>query len=232
MIKRSDDYQPKAETARSIKSRTRRLLSDNKIDEIGRYYEDEPRVRRAVLSLLFDSKPEICLRAARAIGEISGIEARESTDVPRETIRKILWQMGEESGGLCWYGPEAIGEILVEAPELLGDFWRILVVYTEEEPFERGSFRALYRLADKYGKLGEDHENTLLAGLGDDDPTVRAYSILGLAKLGGDVAAHAERLTGDGGEAQIFDNDTGGFERKTVGEIAVDIIESSPGIDR
>ncbi len=232
MIKRSDDYQPKAETARSIKSRTRRLLADNRIAEVGEYFENEPRVRRAVMSLLFDRKPEMCLRAARAIGAISRIEAREDVAIPRETIRKIFWQMGEESGGLCWYGSEAVGEILVEVPELISDFWRILVVYTKEEPFERGSFRALYRLADKYGKLGEDHASTFLTGLDDNDPSIRAYSILGLAKTGENAVAHAKRLTADGEEALIFDNATGEFERRTVGEIASDVTESSSGNNR
>ena len=229
MIKRKSDYTVKSQSARSIKSRVRQLLVDYRIDEIVDYFNDEPRVRRALMSLLFDSDPKICMRSVFTLGRVSGREAESDADAARETIRKILWQMGEESGGLCWYGSEAIGEILINVPELVNDFWNILVVYTKEEPFERGSYRALYRLSGEYGKLGDDHTTAFVSGLEEHDPAIRIYSLLGLSLIGADEITIADSLVEDKSETEIFENETGEFEKRTVGTVASDVLESFSG---
>jgi len=229
MIKRKSDYKSKTQTARTIKKKVRELLIDYRVDEIVGYFDNEPRVRRALMSLLFDKDPGICMRAVFALGKVSGLEAKTDMEAVRETIRKILWQMGEESGGLCWYGSEAIGEILINVPELVNDFWNILVVYTKEEPFERGSYRALFRLAGEYGKLGDDIIEAFVNGLSESDPAIRIYSLLGLSRIGADETEIADRLVGDNATAEIFDNETGEFKTHIVAETASDVLESFSG---
>jgi hypothetical protein len=68
--------------------------------------------------------------------------------VLRDTIRKLLWTMTEESGGIGWSAPDMIGEIIRSDFAEFSDVIPILWSYREEESFRPGVLWAMNRLAE------------------------------------------------------------------------------------
>jgi hypothetical protein len=139
---------------------------------------------RYLTGLTFDSDELIRWRAIAAVGRVAGLLARQDLERVRDIIRRLLWLMNDESGGLAWHGPEMIGEILVNVPALIPEFKTILPSYLREEPFERGTRFAMYRVAQvEPGAFGE-RAPELRDSLDDPDPLIKAYGILALHATG------------------------------------------------
>ncbi len=51
----------------------------------------------------------------------------------RIVLRRIMWNLNDESGGIGWGSPEAMGEILGQSPELAREFNSILFSYLDPD---------------------------------------------------------------------------------------------------
>jgi hypothetical protein len=78
------------------------------------------------------------LSAVEAAGQMAAVTAESGLEPVREVLRRVIWLMNDESGGVLWQGPEILGEILVQVPDLRPEFAPLLPPYLVEEPFERG----------------------------------------------------------------------------------------------
>jgi hypothetical protein len=72
----------------------------------------------------------------------------------RVVMRRLMWNLNDESGGIGWGSPEAMGEITAGHPGLANEFACILVSYInpagnflEHESLQRGSLWGVGRLA-------------------------------------------------------------------------------------
>jgi len=159
-------------------------------------------------------------RAVEAIGLVAGDLARPDPERVRDFVRRLLWQMNDESGGLSWLSPEIIGEILVNVPTLADEYAPLLLSYLREEPFERGAHQAICRLARKRPDLFRQGLPLLAGSLGDSDPIVRA---LAASALGTIDAAKANELLGrfrnDRAAVKLYDFTTGNLYAGTVSEL-------------
>ncbi len=52
----------------------------------------------------------------------------------REYIRKLLWSINDESGGIGWNAPQTIAETIVRIPELVDPYGSIIIDRTMKEP--------------------------------------------------------------------------------------------------
>ncbi|MEZ5358060.1 MAG: hypothetical protein R3F48_04455 [Candidatus Zixiibacteriota bacterium] len=171
--------------AKQTKEEIKVHLRNRDIDAVIAWAKTVRNPLRTLASLLFEEDPLICWRAIEAIGPVAKIVAEDNEEQTAKQIQKFLWMMNDESGGLCRRGPEAIAEILVHVPSLIPRFVQILPSYLWEEPFERGTRLALYRLFTTRpettkmvcGCLGD-----LLKSLNHEDDGIRAYSLLLLRK--------------------------------------------------
>jgi len=207
-------------STRKLKREIRQKLADQRYNEITDLVSSSSKVGSSLMRLLYDKEPVICHRAALCIGLVAGVEAKIDLEKVRGTLRRLLWTMNDESGSICWYAPEAIGEILVNVPEMLDEFGNILPSFIKEEPFERGTYYALWRLVTSYGERFSSLKIAFKLALSASDPAIRGYSAMALKALGYQSEIKAdELLAGVGAEFDYFDPQRGEVIRERLGSI-------------
>ncbi len=127
--------------------------------------------------LLYDPDKLIRWRAIEAIGEIADRLAGEDPEAVRVMLRKLLWTINDESGGIGWSAPECIGEIIYRRPDLFAEFASIVLSYAEEHMLRRGVLWAAGRIAQARPGLVREDLNVLTAFVHDSDPVVRGYTL-------------------------------------------------------
>jgi len=188
-----------------------------------------------LFSLLLDKDELVRWRAVEAFGRSIARMAQstlpdEGIEAARGVLRQCLWRMNEESGGLGWGIPEALGESLARHRRLAGEFHRVLASYVREEvrgegiylehaALRRGVFWGLGRLAQSFPELVTGDAAALLAGLADEDGANRGLAAWVLGLLGEDSArAGLAALVDEATEVALFLD--GELVRTSTGELA------------
>lgn len=70
-------------------------------------------------------------RAVTAMGQLGMRLAARKMERARILMRRIMWNLNDESGGIGWGSPEAMGEILGQSQELAREFKSILFSYLD-----------------------------------------------------------------------------------------------------
>jgi HEAT repeat protein len=188
-----------------------------------------------LFSLLLDKDELARWRAVEAFGRTIARMAEsakpgEGIEAARVVLRQCLWRMNEESGGLGWGIPEALGESLARHRRLAGEFHRVLASYVRQEvrgegnylehaALRRGVFWGLGRLAQSFPELVAGETRALLAGLADEDGANRGLAAWVLGLLGeASARAGLEALRDEPSEVALFLD--GELVRTTTGELA------------
>jgi HEAT repeat protein len=209
----SGDPSPQARRREAV----RRLLDEFDPGAIDRRAAGEPAAARALQSFLFDEEELVRWRAVEAMGRAAAVRARSGLEPARQILRRTLWLMNDESGGLLWHGPQVLAAVMANVPALCDEFGPILGSFLEEEPFREGTRWAFWRLAPSRPEMVLAVVEELEASLGDASPAVRGHAALALrAARGGAVTA----LAGDGEPFDVFDYRTGSLRRLTVSQAA------------
>jgi hypothetical protein len=185
---------------------------------VDHWAEGEQQAMALLQSLLFEEDPLLRWRAVEASGRVAAVLSRRDLEPAREAVRRALWLMNDESGGLLWNGPELIGAVLGNVPPLRREFTEILASFLEEEPFRAGTRWGLWRVAAVEPGAVTSSAQALVASLGDPDPEVRGLAALALSATRGPAATAA--LAGDGARLVVFDFRTAVTRETTVGEVA------------
>ena len=84
-------------------------------------------------------------RAVTAMGEVVTRLAEEDMESARVVMRRYMWHLNDESGGIGWGCPESMGEVMARNENLATEFWCILISYIrpdgnflEHEVLQRG----------------------------------------------------------------------------------------------
>ncbi len=158
----------------------------------------------------------------------------------RVAMRRLMWNLNEESGALGWGSPEAMGAILASHHGLAKEFHRILASYTfdpegceanfiDHAPLRRGAYWGLGRLAEVYPDLAVNglpglHLALELQKSGEDrdDPTARGYVAWALGLIGrrggADALEALKQLAEDPASLELFRNRR--LETTSVGALA------------
>lgn len=164
----------------------RQILLERDFKKLNQWANDDRNPLRTMISLLFEQDPLTIWRSIEGIGKVARIVADRDIEKVRKLIRRLFWLMNDESGGLCRRGPEAIAEILVNVPEIIDEYLPLLPSFLWEEPFERGTRFAIYRLITQKRSASESFKNCagdLLKSLEHDDELIRGYSYLILKEI-------------------------------------------------
>lgn len=111
--------------------------------------------------------------------------AGEDMEAARIVMRRFMWSLNDESGGIGWGAPESMAEIMTRHEVLAEEYVRILVSYLREEanflehePLQRGLVWGIGRLGSvrKELLLESDVEKYLLPYLESSDAGVRGLS--------------------------------------------------------
>lgn len=156
----------------------------------------------AFFAALNDANPLVKWRAVAAFGRNTAAIAARDLEKARVVIRRCMWNLNDESGGIGWGVPEAMGESLALHRALADEFHPILLSYVmrgdddannylEFPPLRRGAWWAVARLAGERPDLVLPKLPGLLAAaMLDDEADIIAHACV-LFGLLGDPAALA-----------------------------------------
>ena len=145
--------------------------------------------RRAVnplFSFLYSGEEKIRWRAVTAMGVVVGRLADTTMESARVVMRRFMWNLNDESGGIGWGSPEAMGEITAGHAGLADEFACILISYIdphgnylEHELLQRGSLWGVGRLARAGPGLAEPAAPFLTAFFEAAGPYLRGGGMWG-----------------------------------------------------
>ena len=204
-------------SARERRRETARgLLERFDLEGVGGWAAAEPQAAHTLQRLLFDADELVAWRAVEAMGHVAAALGRGGPEPVRELVRRTLWLMNDESGGLLWQGPQVVGAVLAHLPALCGELGSVLASFLEEEPFRAGTRWGLWRLSKVAPEVVRASARELDASFGDPDPSVRGHAALALRGAGLPVPD----LAADRGAFRLFDFRAGELEETTVAEVA------------
>jgi HEAT repeat protein len=202
---------PGAELARG-------LLAAFDLGAIGEWAAREPRARRVLQSLVFDPDEVVRWRAVEALGRVAQVRAARGLEPVRESLRRTLWLMNDESGGLLWCGPQLLAAVLANVPALEREYVALLAGFLEEEPFRAGTRWALWRIATVHPEAVAGLADDLVASLADPSAAVRGHAALAFRALR--PGAGTATLAADAAPLVVFDHRVGRLRAVTVGAVA------------
>jgi HEAT repeat protein len=199
------------------KETARALLARFDLDAVTAWAEGEPQAVRVLQQLLFDQDELASWRAVEGLGRAAAVLARRGLEPARELLRRVLWLMNDESGGLLWYAPQVMAAVIANVPALAREFGDILASFLEEEPFRTGTRWGLWRISGTSPEVIRAAAVELGASLQDPDPAVRGHAVLALRAAG---AAVPDVAGGDRGAFAFFDPRIGEMRSTTVADAA------------
>jgi hypothetical protein len=152
--------------------------------------------------------------------------ARTDMEGARIIMRRLMWSLNDESGGIGWGAPESMGEIMARNERLADEFSTILLSYLDEdgnfleyEALQRGLLWGLIRLAQVRPALVRDARTHLPKYLESEDSTVRGLTAWAVGILGVQcVASRLRELTEDPSLIRLYIDDE--FVERSVADLA------------
>ena len=226
----------KSPSSREIKKRIYDLLKspnlDSALDEISLLPRRQ--VISPLFSFLYDKDQNVKWVAVKAMGMVVVELANEDMESARVIMRRLMWNLNDESGGIGWGSPEAMGEILACHPGLAKEYAHILISYTREDGnylehalLQRGLIWAIGRLAQVRPHILQNAVQHLLPYLESTDATVRGLAARVMGLLAAQEAVSKLRgLKNDESQIQIY-TDQGLVNQRVMdmAEEALDIIQ-------
>ncbi len=142
--------------------------------------------RRAVnplFSFLYKIQERRRWRAVTAMGAVVAAQAESDMEGARVVMRRLMWNLNDESGGIGWGSAEAMGEICARSPRLAEEFAKILVSYIDpkgnfmENPaLQPGILWGIGRIAQVRPDHIRDATPLLIPFLRHGDPVIRGLA--------------------------------------------------------
>lgn len=137
-----------------------------------------------LFSFFYAGDETVRWRAITAMGMVVSHMADEAMEPARVIMRRLMWNLNDESGGIGWGSPEAMGDITARHAGLAAEFCRILISYIdpagnflEHERLQRGSLWGVGRLSHARPRLAAPAAPHLSAFFDLPDPYLRGTAI-------------------------------------------------------
>ncbi len=219
-------------TGRQVKANILSLFHQDDFDHALAMIRQLPprQVVNPLFSFFYHIDEQIRWRAIITMGDVVAGMAETDPESARVVMRRLMWNLNDESGGIGWGSPEAMGEILARSPFLAAEFSHILVSYIREDMnylehagLQRGLLWGLARLAERQPALILDAVPYLLLYTRSTDPVMRGLAAKAITAIGGDPWRDIQgRLRRDSARLNIWIN--GRIRETTVADLA-----SQPG---
>jgi HEAT repeat protein len=170
---------------RSLKKRVLELLhseeGDGALETLCRL---PPRqVINPLFSFFNSPDQDVKWSAVNAAGAVVARLAEEDMEGARVIMRRLMWYLNDESGGIGWGCPEAMGEIMARHGALAEEYVQILTSYTREEQnylehemLQRGLLWGIGRLSRVRPGLVKLAPPRLVPYLASGDGSVRGHA--------------------------------------------------------
>ena len=194
-------------TYRALKRRMRDLLLENNFERAMAGLTALP-PRRAVnplFAFFCSAIPLLRWGAVSGMGVVVSRLAETQMESARVVMRRLMWSLNDESGGIGWGAPEAMGEITARHARLAGEFAHILVSYIrpdgnflEHPVLQRGLLWGLGRLAYARPQAAVDAEPFVRPFLTSTDACHRGHAAWFMGALvSGSADPELQRLADD-----------------------------------
>lgn len=220
----------------SLKNELLATLAQPDLRAVGKFLENHsPKLLvNALFSALSNPQEQVHWHGVYGFGKIVPILADVSQESARIVMRRLLWSLNDESGGIGWGAPEAMAEIMCHVPYLRQEYLHMLVSYMREdgaEPFQDGNYLELSLLQRGLlwgvGRLCQEHRLEMAERQITDDIAAYLsspdYHVVGLAAwclglLGEPFdTTKISRFLDHPGEIRLFFNNV--LTTVTVGEL-------------
>ena len=147
------------------------------------------KVVNALFSFLYSQDEIIKWRAATFMGFFVQDLAEEDMESARNVVRRLMWNLNDESGGIGWGSPEAMGEILTCHEGLAREYAPILFSYANKDGnylelpmLQRGLLWGIVRFAQARPHVVMGSKSHFFPYLHSEDPAARGHAawIVGL----------------------------------------------------
>ena len=186
---------------RKIKKQVLAILAEENLHSIRQKLSEygEHGLVNPLFSALY--RPEEVLRwhAVSLFGDVLGRLAEKDMEAARIVMRRFLWSLNDESGGIGWGAPEAMAEAMAHNEHLCDEYLHMLISYMRPDgPLEHqdGNFLELPALQSGLlwgiGRLAENHSELLhekavvpdlKSYLSSEDASVRGMAVRALRLL-------------------------------------------------
>lgn len=186
---------------RRIKLELLLLLEKRQTSEISHLLQRYPDhlVMNTLFSALCNPLDQVRWNAVICFGTIVPRLAEERIEEARVIMRRFLWSLNDESGGIGWGAPESLGEIMCHCGQLRREYLHMLISYMcedGEEFFQDGNYLELPMLQRGLlwgiGRLCQHHRDEMTeqsivenvaAYLSSTDSTVSGLALWSLGLL-------------------------------------------------
>ena len=136
-----------------------------------------------LFSFFYNSDELVKWHAVNAMGVVVSNLAKTDMESARVVMRRLIWNLNDESGGIGWGSPEAMGEIMASHEGLAKEYYTILISYItpdrnyiEHEILQRGVLWGIGRLAHARSHLVKDFAHLLCPYMESPDPALRGLA--------------------------------------------------------
>jgi hypothetical protein len=200
---------------RKIKKQVGQILElKNREDAFGKLRQIPGKILAGPLfSYFYSINDLIKFRATTAMGDLGHRLAKRKMEAARIILRRLMWKLNDESGGIGWGSVEAMGEILKLNKILAKEFKSILFSYInpegnflEHEMLQRGSLWGVGTYLETSSGPNEEVIKTLLPFLDSKDPVKRGYATRALFNMDDkNISQIPEHILADNNEIPFFD---------------------------
>jgi len=200
---RGRDFYKTIMNRKTIKLDILTLLEKGNTDKILQLSENYPEhlILNALFSALCNPLENVRWGAVDCFGKIVPHIAERDIEDARLVMRRFLWSLNDESGGIGWGAPESLAEIMCQSTRLRREYLHMLLSYMHEdgdELFQDGNYLELPMLQRGLlwgiGRLCQCHTDEMVeqniiedvaAFLTSSDSTVAGMAIWSLGLLNG-----------------------------------------------
>jgi hypothetical protein len=222
-------------SSRNLKKKVLELLRSDDFELSLKQLEQLPGrlVINTLLSLLMDHDELTKWRAVTGIGLVVSRLSDQDIEAARVIMRRLMWSLNDESGGIGWGAPEAMSEIMACSPRIADEYHSILISYLNEEgnfleyeALQKGLLWGVARLAAARPDLMRPAAIYLDKYLESKDPSIRAFSGRSFRLLGAeDRNPLLNQLLEDHAEFKTFFNNE--FSTFKVSELIEKVVHSA-----
>ncbi|MCA1765286.1 MAG: HEAT repeat domain-containing protein [Desulfobulbaceae bacterium] len=214
---------------RALKKSIISMLADGDLAGLLALQDKYPRHQliNFLIGFLCQTDEMVKWRAVTALGQLVAALADEDMEAARIVMRRFMWMLNDESGGIGWGVPEAMAEVMACHPGLADEYAHMTVANMREEGnflelpmLQRGLLWGIGRLAGARPKLMREKKAGLYLTqyLDSADPEVRGRAVWAFARLDEAAPEKISELQDDPAKVTIYRHPE--LTTYTVGELA------------
>jgi hypothetical protein len=179
-----------------------------------------------LFSFLCSIDERVKWRAITAMGKIVSDLAASDAESARVIMRRFIWQLNDESGGIGWGCPESMAEAMAQNEKMADEFHCLLNSYIQPEGnylehpvLQRGVLWGVGRLAHCRPRYAHHATKHLLPYMERSDPILRGLAAWAAGPIAGrTMCPRLKKLIQDQGRLTVYHD--GQMNQYSVGELA------------